>query len=178
MDSSTGEAGKRAGKDLENRLNQFDKTVNALDDDTNISITNNDGKETGSLTGKEFKAIWNKTKFSITSKSFNNGGAGGGASGGFNKRGRFKGKVELSPGAISAYQNTAVKLGHNPSVGTDTLVFHEYGHLTRPGNALVIKFPVTPTINMIRERGTSSIGRALATSVGANFNCMIPRGCN
>ncbi len=178
VDKSTGEAGKKAGKALEARLNKFDKIVNKLSDKTTISIKNKNGKNVGSLTGKEFKTIWNNTKFSITSKKFNNGGAGGGAIGGFNKNGFFKGSVALNSVAVESYRENATAIGVGANAGVDTLIFHEYGHLTRPGGNLIRQFPVTPTINMERETKTSTIGAALAATAGAAFVCSIPGGCN
>jgi hypothetical protein len=81
VDAATGQAGVKAGKQLEGVLNKYDKAVNALNDKDKFNIKDSNGKVIGSMTGKEIKAVWNGTSFEVTNKSFNNGGAGGGTAG-------------------------------------------------------------------------------------------------
>ena len=146
-----------AGKQLEGVLNKYDKTVNGLADKGKFDIKDSNGKVIGSMTGKEIKAVWNGTSFTVTSKSFNNGGAGGGTGGAWSG-GSFSGRSELTPGAVSAYANAATARNKAPLVGLSTLPFHELGHETHFGEALTRKYPVTPTISWPRERGASSAG--------------------
>lgn len=176
VDSSTGKAGVAAGKQLEAVLNKYDKAVNALGDKGNFNIKNASGKVIGSMTGKEIKAVWNGTHFSVTNKSFNNGGAGGGTGGTWSGD-SFSGHSELSPGAVSAYANAASARNEVPLVGVSTMTFHELGHETHFGNALTAKYPVTPTISWPREQGASSAGDRMSQAVGAPFDCSIPGGC-
>ena len=81
VDAATGEAGAKAGKQLEGVLNRYDRAVNALVDKDKFKIRDSSGKAIGSMTGKEIKAVWNGTSFTATNKSFNNRGAGGGTGG-------------------------------------------------------------------------------------------------
>jgi RHS repeat-associated protein len=176
VDPATGKAGANAGKQLEGVLNKYDKAINALSDKSKFDIKDSKGNVTGSLTGKEIKAVWNGTSFTVTDKSFNNGGAGGGT-GGTWKGDSFSGHSDLNPGAVSAYANAASARNEAPLVGLSTLTFHELGHETHFGEALTGQYPVTPTISWARERGASSAGSQMAQTVGAPFDCSIPGGC-
>lgn len=176
VDSATGQAGAKAGKQLEGVLNKYDKAVNALNDKDKFNIKDSNGKVIGSMTGKEFKAVWNGTSFDVTNKSFNNGGAGGGTAGTW-KGDSFSGRSELTPGAVSAYANAASARNEAPDVGLNSLTFHELGHETHFGEALTQQYPVTPTISWPREQGTSSAGKRMSDAVGATFDCSIPGGC-
>jgi len=109
VDPSTGAAGAAAGKQLEGVLNKYDKAVNALANKDKFNIKDSKGNVVGSMTGKEIKAVWNGTSFSVTNKSFNNGGAGGGTGGTWNGD-SFSGRSELTPGAVSAYANASALL--------------------------------------------------------------------
>jgi RHS repeat-associated protein len=176
VDPATGQAGAKAGKQLEGALNKYDKAVNALNDKDKFKIRDSNGKVIGSMTGKEFKAVWNGTSFDVTNKSFNNGGAGGGTGGTWSGD-SFSGRSELTPGAVSAYANAASARNEAPDVGVSTLEFHELAHETKFGEALTKQYPVTPTISWPREQGTSSAGKRMSDAVGAPFDCSIPGGC-
>jgi RHS repeat-associated protein len=176
VDSATGQAGAKAGKQLEGVLNKYDKAVNALNNKDKFNIKDSKGNVIGSMTGKEIKAVWNGTSFEVTNKSFNNGGAGGGTGGTWNGD-SFSGRSQLTPGAVSAYANAASARNEAPDVGLNSLTFHELGHETHFGEALTQQYPVTPTISWPREQGTSSAGRRMSDAVGAPFDCSIPGGC-
>jgi len=100
VDPKTGEAGAKAGKQLEGVLNKYDKAVNAVNDKDKFNIRDSKGKVVGSMTGQEIKAVWNGTSFTVTDKSFNNGGAGGGTGGTWNGD-SFSGHSELNPGRVA-----------------------------------------------------------------------------
>jgi RHS repeat-associated protein len=172
VDGKTGEAGKAAGKQLEGVLNTYDKAVNALGDKAKFDIKDSKGNVIGSLSGKEIKAIWNGTSFTVTAKSFDNGGAGGGISGSWHGD-SFRGHSGLNPGAVSNYGKAASDRNEAPLVGLSTLTFHELGHETHFGMNLTKQYPVTPTISWPRERATSSAGSAMAGAAGAPFDCSI-----
>jgi RHS repeat-associated protein len=175
VDSATGQAGAKAGKQLEGVLNKYDKAVNALNDKDKFNIKDSNGKVIGSMTGKEIKAVWNGTSFDVTNKSFNNGGAGGGTAGTWNGD-SFKGTSELTPGAVSTYANAASARNEAQEVGLNSLTFHELAHETHFGEALTNQYPVTPTISWPREQGTSSAGRRMSEAVGATFDCSMTQG--
>jgi hypothetical protein len=156
-------------------LNTYDKAVNALNDKDKFNIKDSNGKVIGSLTGKEIKAVWNGTSFEVTNKSFNNGGAGGGTAGTWNGD-SFSGRSQLTPGAVSAYANAASARNEPMAVGLNTLTFHELGHETHFGEALTQQYPVTQTLSLPREAGTSSAGRRMSDAVAAPFDCSIPQG--
>ena len=165
---------------MEATLNEYDKAINSLDDNAQIKFNDDKGNLVGSITGEELKTVWNNTPFSVTNKEFNNGGAGGAATGGFDASGSFSGKVELSPMAVTDFQNRSTASGGTVAEGTSTLVFHELGHLTRPGGALTKQYPVNDPFgagDWKRERGTNSIARGLAFSAGASYSCRISAGC-
>lgn len=177
VDPKTGDAGAKAGKQLEGVLNKYDKAINTLGDKSKFDIKDSKGNVTGSLTGKEIKAVWNGTSFTVTSQTdFHNGGAGGGTGGTWNGD-SFSGHSSLSPGAVSAYANAASARDEAPLVGLSTLTFHELGHETHFGEALTQQYPVTDTISWPRERGASSAGSRMAGTVDAPFDCSIPGGC-
>ena len=176
VDPKTGDAGAKAAKQLEGVLNKYDKAVNALNDKDKFNIKDSKGNVIGSMSGKEIKAVWNGTSFTVTDKSFNNGGAGGGTSGTW-KGDSFSGQSKLNPQAISAYANAAFDRKEAPSVGLSTLTFHELGHETHFGEALTQQYPVTPTISWPREKGASSAGSRMSQAAGASFDCSIPGGC-
>lgn len=176
VDPKTGEAGAKAGKQLEGVLNKYDKSVNDLSNKTKFDIKDSKGNIIGSMSGKEIKAVWNGTHFSITDKTFNNGGAGGGTSGSWKLFGGFSGKSELSPEAVKAYVSGASGRNEDPLVGLSTMTFHELAHETHFGEALTSKYPVTDKISPEREAGTSSAGRAMSGTVDAPFDCSIPAG--
>lgn len=176
VDPATGQAGAKAGKQLEGVLNKYDKAVNALNDKDKFNIKDSKGKVIGSMTGMEIKAVWNGTSFTVTNKSFNNGGAGGGTGGTWNGD-SFSGHSQLNPGAVSAYANAASARNEAPLVGLSTLTFHELGHETHFGEALTQQYPVTPTISWPREQGASSAGSRMSQAAGAPFDCSIPGGC-
>ena len=176
VDPKTGDAGAKAGKQLEGVLNKYDKAINALGDKSKFDIKDSKGNVIGSLTGKEIKAVWNGTSFTVTNQTdFNNGG--GGATGGTWKRNSFSGSSNLSPGAISAYANAGSSRDENPFVGLSTMTFHELGHETHFGEALTRQYPVTPDISWPREHGASSAGSSMAGTVDAPFDCVIAGGC-
>ena len=177
VDPKTGDAGAKAGKQLEGVLNKYDKAINALGDKSKFDIKDSKGNVVGSLTGSEIKGVWNGTSFNVTSQTnFGNGGAGGGTGGTWSGD-SFKGNSNLSPGAVSAYANAASDRNEAPTVGLNTLTFHELGHETHYGESLTQKYPVTPTISWPREYGASSAGSRMANTVGAPFDCSIPGGC-
>jgi len=175
VDPKTGKAGAQAGKQLQGVLNKYDKAVNALNDKAKFDIKNSKGKVIGSMTGKEIKAVWNGTSFTVTNKSFNNGGAGGGTGGIWNEN-SFSSHSELNPQAVSDYANTASARNEGPLVGLSTLTFHELGHETHFGEALTQQYPVTPTLSLPREAGTSSAGKVMSDAAGGQFDCSIPQG--
>lgn len=176
VDPKTGDAGVKAAKQLEGVLNKYDKAINALGDKSKFDIKDSKGNVIGSLSGKEVKAVWNGTSFTVTSQTeFHNGGAGGGTSGTWNGD-SFKGHSDLSTGAVSSYANGATARKEDPSVGVSTLTFHELGHETHFGEALTKQFPVTPQVSWPREHGASSAGSAMAGTVGAPYDCTIG-GC-
>lgn len=177
VDPKTGDAGAKAGKQLEGVLNKYDKAINTLGDKSKFDIKDSKGNVTGSLTGKEIKAVWNGTSFTVTTQTdFRNGGAGGGTGGTWNGD-SFSGHSSLSPGAVSAYANAASARDEAPLMGLSTLTFHELGHETHFGEALTQQYPVTPTISWPRERGASSAGSRMAGTVDAPFDCSIAGGC-
>jgi len=175
VDSATGKAGIAAGKQLEGVLNKYDKAINALSDKGKFNIKDTQGKVIGSMTGKEIKAVWNGTHFTITNKSFNNGGAGGGTGGTWHGD-SFSGQSELNPRAISGYANAASARNEDANVGVSTLTFHELGHETHFGEGLTNEYPVTPTLSIPREQGASSAGDRMSQAAGAPFDCSIPMG--
>jgi RHS repeat-associated protein len=177
VDPKTGDAGVKAGKQLEGVLNKYDKAVNGLGNKAKFDIKDSKGNVIGSMTGKEIKAVWNGTHFSITDKSFNNGGAGGGTGGSWKLFGGFSGKSELNPEAVSRYANNATGRNEAPLVGLSTLTFHELSHETHFGEALTGKYPVSDTLSPEREAGTSSAGRTMSGTVDAPFDCSIAGGC-
>lgn len=88
--------GHPAGKQLEGVLNKYDKAINALGNKSKFDITDSKGNVIGSLTGKEIKAVWNGTSFTVTNQTdFQNGGAG--ATSGTWRWGSFSGKSRLKP---------------------------------------------------------------------------------
>jgi hypothetical protein len=176
VDSKTGAAGAKAGKQLEAVLNKYDKAVNALDNKGKFNIKDSNGKVIGSMTGQEIKAVWNGTSFTVTNVNYANGGAGGGTDGTW-KGDSFSGQSRLTPGAISSYANAASDRNEVPFVGVSTMAFHELGHETHFGQSLTEQYPVTPTISWPRERGASSAGSRMSEAVGASFDCSIPGGC-
>lgn len=177
VDPKTGEAGAKAGKQLEGVLNKYDKAINGLDNKAKIDIKDSKGNVIGSMTGKEIKAVWNGTHFSITDKTFNNGGAGGATGGHWKLFGGFSGTSELNPGAVNKYVAAASGRNEAPLVGLSTMTFHELSHETHFGEALTAKYPVTPEISLPREQGTSSAGQGMSGAVGAPFDCDIAGGC-
>lgn len=177
VEAGTGAAGIAAGKQLEAVLNKFDAKINALGDKSSFAIKDRSGGKIGSLTGKEIKRVWNGTGFNITSKSFNNGGAGGGTSGKWSLFGNFSGTSSLSAKAVGDYMSAATSGGKSADAGVSTLIFHELGHVTKFGLSLVNQYPVTPVISWPRELATSSAAEAMSGSVGAPFDCSIPQGC-
>lgn len=88
----------------------------------------------------------------------------------------FSGHSELNPGAVSAYANAASARNEAPLVGLSTLTFHELGHETHFGEALTRQYPVTPTLSLPREAGTSSAGKRMSDAAGGQFDCSIPQG--
>lgn len=177
VDPKTGEAGAKAGKQLEGVLNKYDKAINGLDNKAKIDIKDSKRNVIGSMTGKEIKAVWNGTHFSITDKTFNNGGAGGATGGHWKLFGGFSGTSELNPGAVNKYVAAASGRNEAPLVGLSTMTFHELSHETHFGEALTAKYPVTPEISLPREQGTSSAGQGMSGAVGAPFDCDIAGGC-
>jgi hypothetical protein len=175
VDPATGQAGAKAGTQLESVLNKYDKAVNALNDNDKFNIKDSNGKVIGSMTRGEIKAVWNGTSFTVTNKSFNNGGAGGGTTGTWNGA-SFSGRSELNPQAVSAYTAAASARNEAPDVGLNSLTFHELAHETHFGEALTQRYPVTPTLSLPRERGTSSAGRRMSEAVGAPFDCSMTQG--
>jgi len=175
VDPATGQAGAKAGKQLEGVLNKYDKAVNALNNKDKFNIKDSNGKIIGSMTGKEIKAVWNGTSFDVTNKSFNNGGAGGGTGGTWNGD-SFKGTSELNPIAVTRYAAAASARNEAQDVGLNSLTFHELAHETHFGEALTNQYPVTPTISWPREQGTSSAGRRMSEAVGAPFDCSMTQG--
>jgi RHS repeat-associated protein len=173
-------AAQKAQKTLEGVLNKYDKAVNGLVDNSKVNIVNAQGKVVGSMTGSEIKAVWNGTKFTVTSnKDYGNGGAGGGTGGTWSGN-AFSGHSGLNASAVSLYATAATWYKQPASVGTSTLVFHELGHETHFGMALTQEYPVTSTITADewpREWGASSAGNAMAGAAGAPFNCAISGGC-
>ncbi|MEA3012264.1 MAG: hypothetical protein QOD42_809, partial [Sphingomonadales bacterium] len=170
VDRRTGEAGIRAGRELEGVLNRHDRQINALDPDSQHSVYDRRGNVIGNVTGQEIKAVWNGTHFSITSRAPNNGGAGGGISGTWTGN-RFEGWARFTPNAVDRYAGAAEQSGRGRQAGVATLVFHDLGHETHMGNRLTNRYPVRSTPDPRRERPTSSIGEAMARSVGADFMC-------
>jgi RHS repeat-associated protein len=176
VDPRTGEPGIRAGRELEGVLNRYDRQINALNSDSQIAIRDNQGHQIGTMTGQEVKAVWNGAHFSVTPDSPRNGGAGGGIRGAWAGN-HFEGWVRFNPGAVNSYAAAAESRGLSREAGVSTLVFHEISHESHLGNRLQDRYRTRDTSDPRREMPTSSIGRAMAGSVGADFNCDIAAGC-
>jgi RHS repeat-associated protein len=176
VDPKTGDAGVKAAKQLEGVLNKYDKAINALGDKSKFDIKDSKGNVIGSLSGKEIKAVWNGTSFSVVSEHFANGGAGGGTGGTWNGS-SFSGSSKLTVGAVATYVDSAENHGRDSFVGVSTLTFHELAHETHFGEELTKKYPVGPIISNEREEGTSSAGKRMAETVDAPFICSMAGGC-
>jgi RHS repeat-associated protein len=70
VNPATGKAGVNVSKQLEGVLNKYDKDVNVLADKAKFDIKDSKGNVIGSLTGKEIKAVWNGTSFTVTDRDF------------------------------------------------------------------------------------------------------------
>jgi hypothetical protein len=177
VDPSTGKAGAAAGKQLEGVLNKYDKPVNALADKGKFNIKDANGKTVGSMTGKEIKAVWNGTSFTVTNATYQNGGRGGGTDGTWSGD-SFSGKSALRPDEVSGYAGLATHSGLNEIVGLSTLTFHELAHETHFGQELTKQYPVSRDISEPRERGASSAANRMSSAVGGAFSCdIMPLGC-
>jgi hypothetical protein len=165
VDPKTGQAGIDAGKALEARLNKYDKAINGLDAKQKYTVSDSRGKALGSFTGKQLQRTWNNQKFSITSKSFGNGGYGR----------TIPGHTDLQPRAVESYSLGAVARGSSADVGVDTLAFHEVGHAFGPGLDAGNQNPVTGgQPNAAAESAASAQGRTISNSVGGEFMCDLP----
>ncbi|WP_381420408.1 RHS repeat-associated core domain-containing protein [Sphingorhabdus arenilitoris] len=178
------EQGEADALALEGRLNARDTMVNGLADDSTQTIVLEDGSEV-SVSGAEYKSIWNGTTWSITNRDFGNGGSGG-AQGSFNADGSFTGSVGLNPGTFGGWAGTFASSMSDPRYVAgvvDTVIGHELGHLTLPGQSLTSSYPVTGNINspgdVYRERNTNRIGQGLNRATpGTRFYCPVaPFGC-
>ena len=147
-----------------------------IENKAKFNIKDSNGKVVGSMTGQEFKAVWNGTSFTVTNPNYANGGAGGGTDGTWSGD-SFSGQSKLTPGAISAYAKAASDRKEDSFVGLSTITFHELGHETHFGQSLTTLYPVTPAISWPRERGVSSAGSRMSKAVGAPFDCSISGGC-
>jgi RHS repeat-associated protein len=168
IDPSTpkNESPNKAQKRLEKVLNSYDKAVNDLTDD---KIYRYEGiTVSGKLTGKEIKTLWNSTHFKIVPNNtpFNNGGGGGGTANGLSK---------LTSGVVNGYAS------YSPISGVSTLVFHELGHETSAGGAAIMgnETKISGPAYDLRERQVQTIGKSMAGSVDAPFDCHASQeGCD
>ncbi|TWB43906.1 RHS repeat-associated core domain-containing protein [Nitrospirillum pindoramense] len=176
VDSNTGKDGIKAGKALERVLNQYDRQINALNDKSEVSVKDKNGKTIGEVTGGELKAVWNGTSFQITNDVPNNGGVGG-ATDGVWSGSSFQGLSRLTPLAVDRYGQVATYRGLSEADGHSTIVFHEIAHEFHFGQSLTKQYPVTPIVSWPREWGTSSAAKAVADRVGAPFSCDVVGGC-
>lgn len=128
------------------------------------------------MTGKEIRAIWNGTTFTVVpnSTTFDNGGAGGGVSGGYDLLGRFRGAARLISDAISGYAQAATQGGGNRSAGINSIIFHELSHLTKYGKEVIKMYGFGQTEGPgfdEREARTHGAARTMSSIVGAPFSC-------
>ena len=177
------DADKQAASDLENSLNAADEKINSLSDDALVQVTDGKGNIQETVSGKQFKNIWNKTSWSIASadKEQNNGGAGGGITVRTDFKGNFRSaKAELSAAAIGGYQSTAVRKGSTAAYGVDSIIFHELGHATPLGIAVNNYYPTdkvrdgminSDPRNILKEQLAHRTGQALSGAAGAGFVC-------
>jgi RHS repeat-associated protein len=165
VDPKTGADGIAAGRALEARLNTYDKLINSLDPKSKISVTDSSGKAIGTMTGRQLQSAWNHQEFSVTSKTFSNGGLGA----------TSPGRTQLRPEAVSRYSKYATVTARTAEAGLDTLIFHEFGHALKPGSQVAQRNPVTAgQPNPAAESAASAQGRAIANQVGGSFECDIP----
>lgn len=165
VDSKTGEAGIEAGKQLEAKLNELDGKINALSEDTQVEIRDSEGNSIGQITGGQLQNAWNKQKFSITSKKFNNGGLGA----------TRPGKTQLNPEAVTGYENHALSMGMAPGTGIGTLIGHEIGHAFGPGRQFALDNPGRRgEPNPSAERAASAQGNSIFGHIQEPFSCTTP----
>jgi RHS repeat-associated protein len=166
---------RAAGRLLEGRLNKWDSIVRGLPDNARIAVYNQNGSQTGTITGSEYRRLWNDIGTSIVPNGTitDNGGAGGGTS-------YFRG-VRLEPQAIDSYQRSAVALHPERSPdraredAVDTILFHEFGHATEWGRRISSRHPAHQRpwhdADETREARTSNIGRAMLGTIGGTYVC-------
>ncbi len=176
VDPSTGAAGAKAGKQLEGVLNKYDKAINGLGDKSKFDIKDSKGNVIGSMTGKEIKAVWNGTSFTVTDRSFNNGGAGGATGGTWHGDGSFTGLSQLNPGSVAQYANAGSARNEGSFVGVSTLTFHELAHETHFGQTFNYMYEPSK-LTSERESNVSTAGSRMAGTVGAPYDCSISGGC-
>ncbi|USA61385.1 hypothetical protein NCF85_15215 [Qipengyuania citrea] len=176
--NEAGGEGAAVANELETQLNAYDKAINGLNNKTSYDIVDSSGNLVDQMTGKEIKTVWNGTTFKVVpnSTSFNNGGAGGGVSGGrsFLGLGKYVGTARLSSDAVNGYAQAAVNAGHNRAAGVNSIMFHELSHKTKYGNEVARTYGVGQTFGPgfdEREARTHAAARTMAGSVNAPFVC-------
>jgi RHS repeat-associated protein len=169
---------RQAARDLEKRLNYWDKKVNALGDNQRVPVVDKNGKPTGeTVSGREVRDVWNGTGTRIVhnSHNFHNGGAGGGTSGRWSSSGQFLGGLtRLTLNAIYTYRGVALANGKTAADADDTIIFHEMSHNTLMGRALAKQYPVGNHYkdnDKVREWRTSDIGRGILDTIGGRYVC-------
>lgn len=169
VDKNTGEEGIKAGKELENKLNEIDEKVKNIDNKAIIPVVNDNGDHLGDIAGKDFKKAWNKQKFRISKKDPKNGGLGS----------TIPGKTTLLPSAVEKYADGAVGRGGTRSEGVGTLIGHEFGHALDPGLAISKANPVTGKhYNKVAEKAASAQGNSIFQHIQERFICSLPgTGC-
>ena len=174
---SGGARAQEAATALENRLNDRDARVQALDNEKSYA-----NKAGDAMTGAQIKEQWNGTKWSITTENLKNGGLGG-STGTWGDDGSFSGTSRLNPEAVENYGGSfSGKYPERRGEFLDTLIGHELGHTTPLGLRNAFSYPAHPgemnAEDAIRERGANTSGQMINRSTSTPFHCTILKyGC-
>jgi RHS repeat-associated protein len=182
--NNASEAEREAQRKLQDRLNQSDPAVQNLPDSATITVTGQPDSSgevpiVGTLTGAEFKWLWNHVGTEIVPNGtvFTNGGAGGGSSATWHNGHLVKGTVRLTPDAVSDYEQRAVTHGATAEEGQATLLFHELSHDFVLSHQYTIAAPPHPgpfgPADWTREARSSNVGHAILNSVGGKYVCAV-----
>ena len=171
VNNAAGEDGRESARELQTRLRELDRKIQALDPNTEITVRNAAGDVIGTIRGGELQQIWNDTSWTVTPSGTNHGG--GGPGGAYPNR-----DVRVNADAIAAYAAISDRLGSGRNAGLNTVILHEVTHYTRFGQDLLRLYPTALYPHGTegyghRERRTSTGAGAAAQTLQESFECRI-----
>lgn len=159
VQNRAGAEGEAATKELQDQVRTVDHAIQNLAADAKVTVDVGNGR-TREMTGRQLQRSWARTTWSVdpNTTTYRNG------FGAQMQNGAFSGTSNY----LEGFRSSARDWGRSPDEATRSVVLHDFGHSTGPGEEIMRNFGRDFDG---RERATSRLGRAIGAEIGVSFEC-------